>query len=192
MPYSKMQIRPVAIVKFTPSDSYPHGDYADELYYPPEIGASPVQLLEKLQSTSLSPMYQTPSFNDGLGILDKEIDPYKTGRKLKRKTLEHVDEFYQPQLYRQESSTLSFPEYVHAIKEILRRVRDEEADERNFNGGGNHLEFLTNEMESVADDKKARIEDYEKTFTRKYRKVGDYILYIFIWPCHISPIPHLG
>ena len=160
-------------MKFTPSDLYPHGDYADELYYPPEIGASAIQFSENHQSTSLPSMYQSPSFNEGLGILEEESGPYKTGRKLKRKTLEYVDEFYQPQLYQQESSTVSFPEYVQAIKELLRRARDEEAEkERNFNGDGDNLEFLTNEMEEVNDAEKASSQDYEKTFAKKYRKVN--------------------
>lgn len=44
--------REVAIVKFTPSDSNPHADFADEIYYPP-IEESRTNELNALRETIL-------------------------------------------------------------------------------------------------------------------------------------------
>ncbi|XP_023288665.1 receptor-type tyrosine-protein phosphatase N2 [Orussus abietinus] len=37
LPEDNSQPLPIAVVKFKPSEGNPHGDYADELYYPPEF-----------------------------------------------------------------------------------------------------------------------------------------------------------
>lgn len=47
-----MDPREVAIVKFTPSDSNPHADFADEVYYPP-IEESRTNELNAIRETIL-------------------------------------------------------------------------------------------------------------------------------------------
>ena len=166
--YSNIQIRPVAVVKFTPSELHPHGDYADELYYPPEVGETPRQFSENFHL-----MHPSPSLNDELGILNEEIGTFKSGRKLKRKTAEFLDDnFDQPQLYQQESSTVSFPEYVKAVKQILRKVSGKENGDSNIDGGEEDMEFLRNNLKSINQVREPRVEDYEKLFAQKYRKVN--------------------
>lgn len=150
-----MQIRPIAVVKFTPSEFYPHGDYADELYYPPEIGEKPSRHLKNLHSSSFSSpsLYQFPSLND-----EFSNDPYKNEKKLKRSILELVDndddDNYYPSEIRQNPSLFISPKQIHISKNIMKRVYDdeeeeEEEDEENLYKRKLDLEFLKNNMREV-------------------------------------------
>lgn len=142
-------IRPIAVVKFTPSEFHPHGDYADELYYPPEIDEKSSGLAKNFHSSSsFSPLYQFPSLNEE--ILDDKIDPYKNERILKRSILEFMndDDYYQSEINQNPSLYIS-PKQMHIPKNVIKRVYDQDIDDENLYPRKVDLEFLKNNIKEL-------------------------------------------
>lgn len=137
------------MVKFTPSEFHPHGDYADELYYPPEIDEKSSGLAKNFHSSSsFSPLYQFPSLNEE--ILDDKIDPYKNERILKRSILEFMndDDYYQSEINQNPSLYIS-PKQMHIPKNVIKRVYDQDIDDENLYPRKVDLEFLKNNIKEV-------------------------------------------
>lgn len=142
-------IRPIAVVKFTPSVFYPHGDYADELYYPPDVGEKPNHITKNFHSLNFPPLQQFPSLNDE--SLDERVDPYKNERKLKRSVLEFVnDDYYQPKISENLHPTVIAPKLIRIPKTVISHIYDDnDDDEKNLYQRKLDLEFLKNNMRKL-------------------------------------------
>ncbi|XP_016837188.1 receptor-type tyrosine-protein phosphatase N2 isoform X2 [Nasonia vitripennis] len=155
---------PVAIVKFTPSRLNPHGEFADEFYYPSDMRARMAE--ERRKAAALG------GFDDyGEGFYDKLPDipnpeeVYRRGsRSLSKKSLGPS-----PPAVPYLKENYAIPrEYVEALRGFL----ENEANLYNAEDDEG-LEFLPEVEEENRKPIDEVLEDYEKTFSRKYKYPKD-------------------
>ncbi|XP_046621979.1 receptor-type tyrosine-protein phosphatase N2 isoform X1 [Neodiprion virginianus] len=189
----------IAIVKFTPSEEDPHGDFADELYYPPgvekevpkffiqDIGYPNAQEIVESdyneRSGGMNNAWGDSGARRELGdislVEDNFVDPE---RMVKKKSL-LLDNFggngvyeFDPKSIRNYQSSLQ-QNYIDAINRRFQEERDSHLERIAKKANlipDDQLEFLTDQLlGNVADFKEQEIQqpldNYEKEFSRKYK-----------------------
>ncbi|XP_024936443.1 receptor-type tyrosine-protein phosphatase N2 isoform X2 [Cephus cinctus] len=154
--------QPIAVVKFTPSEDDPHGDFADELYYPPIIGNDPVPYKEYPYSPHKDNRKETNTYQE---INNLEDSYYDGNRKLKKKSLDPYEQEYR-HLHGGHPSILQ----DESVRRILANERIIDQLTRVNENTRTDWDFSRDNTERMRDDIEDQSnEDYEKTFTRKYK-----------------------
>ncbi|XP_011500604.1 PREDICTED: receptor-type tyrosine-protein phosphatase N2 [Ceratosolen solmsi marchali] len=151
-------VEPIAIVKFTPSKINPHGEFADEFYYPPDMKQ---KIAEERRKADRFDDYDE-SFYDKLGALGNPTEVYRRGsRSLNLKSMDDSP----PLAYGKENYAIP-REYAEALRDFLSSEANLYEDSDN-----DQLEFLPNNEKPVK--MKDEFHDYEKTFSRKYKSPSE-------------------
>ncbi|XP_014600401.1 PREDICTED: receptor-type tyrosine-protein phosphatase-like N isoform X1 [Polistes canadensis] len=188
---------PFAIVKFTPNDGNSYGEFANEIYYPPGSRDESARLLMNdkefldlpygtKNDPESEPMHQlykltysSDPYNKYSAINDDDI--YK--KKLRKKSLsldEIKGQLYQSEPYSVNSKTRYDKEDLNLFKDaldddnLIRKLNTNKHFQDTTIKSTNNLDFLNNDRfkfdESYDDNfETAPEEDYEKTFSRKYK-----------------------
>ncbi|XP_046821226.1 receptor-type tyrosine-protein phosphatase-like ida-1 isoform X3 [Vespa crabro] len=188
------QTVPFAIVKFTPNDGNSYGEFANEIYYPPGSHDESTRLFpndkEFLDLPKNDPesehMRQLYKLTYGSDPYDKyslinDEDFYKRKMHKKSLTLDEVKaQIYQSQPYRSNSKVRNTAGF-----EILKDALDGDSPIRKLNGdmnfqetrmkSKNNLDVLHNDKFVFDESYDGNFdiipeEDYEKTFSRKYKQ----------------------
>ncbi|XP_014218003.1 receptor-type tyrosine-protein phosphatase N2-like, partial [Copidosoma floridanum] len=168
---------PQAVVKFTPSRMEPHGDYADEFYYPSEVAQRMAEERRRKEAAVGYDDYDKPA-SGYFGKFNAPGDPVaaaayrRDSRSLRKPSL---GQMVQAEVYSKENYPIP-REYVDALRDYL--------ETRTTSGDGepDDLEFIpVNDKKPLSslnnddDDDGEEEENYEKAFSRKYKQPSDFL-----------------